>query len=73
MIFTYIFCKNENIKNIENNIGAVLIDQNFTCSQTIEVQKERLSRFLLIISFILGHYFILLIPYSLSLIELDLL
>jgi hypothetical protein len=33
----HIFGKNENKKNI---IEAALFDQNFICSQTIEVQKE---------------------------------
>jgi hypothetical protein len=28
----YIFGKNENKKNIKNNIGAALLDYNFTCS-----------------------------------------
>jgi hypothetical protein len=29
MIFTFIFGKNENKKNINNNIGGAPLDQNF--------------------------------------------
>jgi hypothetical protein len=60
-------------KKIKINIGAVLLDQNFTRSQTMKVQKEKLSRFLLIVNFILGFYLILLELYFISLLELDLL
>jgi hypothetical protein len=35
----------------------VLLDQNFIRSQTLEVQTERLSRFPLIVNFILGFLF----------------
>jgi hypothetical protein len=57
MIFTFIFGKNENKENINNNIRRALLDQNFIRSQTLEVQTERLSRFPLIVHFILGFLF----------------
>ena len=56
-IFTFIFGKNENKEDIKNNIGAEPLDQNFNRSQTMEVQKKRLSQFLLIVIFILWFYF----------------
>ena len=56
-IFTFIFGKNENKENINNNIREALLDQNFIRSHTSEVQKERLSRFPLIVNFILGFLF----------------
>ena len=56
MIFTFIFDKNENKENINNNIKGALLDQNFIRSRTLEVQTERLSRFLLIVNFILGFF-----------------
>jgi hypothetical protein len=56
MIFTYIFGKNKNKENIKNNIGPTPFDQNFTHFQTMEVQKEKLSRFPLIVNFILRFY-----------------
>jgi hypothetical protein len=34
-----------------------MLNQNFICSQTLEVQTERLSRFSLIVNFILGFLF----------------
>ena len=57
MIFTFIFGKNENKENINNNIREALFDQNFILSQTLEVQTERLSRFPLTVNFILGFLF----------------
>ena len=52
------FIKNENKENIKNNIRAMPLNRNITCSQTMEVQKERLSRFPLIVNFISVFYFI---------------
>jgi hypothetical protein len=57
MIFTFIFGKNKNKENINNNIEGVPLDQNFIYSQTLEVQEERLSQFPLIVNFILGFLF----------------
>ena len=57
MIFIFIFGKTENKENINNNIREALLDQNFICSQTLEVQTERLSRFSLTVNFILGFLF----------------
>jgi hypothetical protein len=57
MIFTFIFGKNKNKENINNNIGGTPLDHKFTRSQTMKVQNERLSRFPLIVNFILGFLF----------------
>jgi hypothetical protein len=73
MIFTYIFGKNENKENIKNNFGTALLNQNIILSQTMEVQKKRLSQFPLIVNFISRFYFILLRLYFPFLIGLDLL
>jgi hypothetical protein len=55
--FTFIFDKNKNKENINNNIGGAPFNQNFIRSQTLEVQKKRLLRFSLIVNFILGFLF----------------
>jgi hypothetical protein len=68
-----LFLVKKKIKNIKKNIGVVPLDQNFIRSQTIEVQKKKLSQFSLIVNFILGFYLILLGLYFPSLIKLDLL
>jgi hypothetical protein len=51
------FGKNKNKENIDNNIGGAPLDHKFTRSQTMKVQKEKLTRFLLIVNFILGFLF----------------
>ena len=56
-IFTFIFGKNENKWNINNNIRGALLDHNFIRSQTLEVQTKRLSWFPLIVNLILGFLF----------------